>query len=162
MKIIGLLTVVAAFAATSADAHRPRPRDCDRSLRHRDAETVLADHRAALAAGDWVAARCNYADNAVVINDGGTTTGADNIIADLQFLASLFGGLIPVVTQEVVVSILNDRAEMARVLFSIETQCIDIPDGVDTYVVKDGKIQAQTAHGFPVFKCGPPPGPPPA
>ena len=153
-----LAATLAIVAAAGPAAARPR---CDPSLRHRSAEQVLAAHRAALATGDWDAARCNYAEDAVVINDGGVAVGVDTIIGQLQFLGSLFGGLIPVVTQEVTVSILNDRAEMVRLLFSISTQCLDIPDGVDTYIIQNGQIQAQTAHGFPLFKCGPPPGPPP-
>ncbi|MDP2344553.1 MAG: nuclear transport factor 2 family protein [Deltaproteobacteria bacterium] len=148
------LTGLVFLLASAADA-KPR---CDPSLRHRTAAEVMESHRAALSAGDWETARCNYAPDAVVINDGGVTEGRDAIIGQLQFLGSLFGGLIPSVTQEVVVSILNDRAEMVRLLFTISTQCLDIPDGVDTYIVKNGQIQAQTAHGFPVFKCGPPPG----
>jgi hypothetical protein len=156
MKAIALAATVFLIASGAHAKGR-----CDPALKHRSAAEVLESHRAALAAGDWATARCNYAEDAVVINDGGVTTGRDTIIGELQFLASLFGGLIPSVTQEVIVSVLNDRAEMGRVLFTITTQCLDIPDGVDTYVIKNGQIQAQTAHGFPVFKCGPPPGPPP-
>lgn len=148
------LILAVSLLAVPAFAHG-RDRCNDRALRNRSAEEVLEAHRAALAAGDYAAARCNYAEDAVVVNDGGVTIGRDNIIADLQALGGLFGGIIPIVNQEVIVSILNDRAEMGRVLFSITTPCIDIPDGVDTYIVKNGKIQAQTAHGFPVFKCAP-------
>jgi hypothetical protein len=63
------------------------------------------------------------------------------------------------VNQEIVVSILDNRTHMVRTLFSITTPCVDINDGTDTYIIRDGRIQAQTAHGFPTFKCGPPPGP---
>ena len=150
-----IILAVALLAVPSLAHDRDRDRCNDRALRNRTAEQVLEAHRAALAAGDYDSARCNYAEDAVIVNDGGITRGRDNIIADLQALGGLFGGVIPIVNQEVIVSILNDRAEMARVLFSISTPCIDIPDGVDTYIVKNGKIQAQTAHGFPVFKCVP-------
>lgn len=152
-----LILAVSLLAVPTFAHDRDRDRDpCNsRALRNRSAEEVLEAHRAALAAGDYASARCNYAEDAVVVNDGGTTTGRDNIIAELQALGGLFGGIIPIVNQEVIVSILNDRAEMARVLFSITTTCVDIPDGVDTYIIKNGKIQAQTAHGFPVFKCAP-------
>jgi len=144
------------LASTAAFAHHPR---CDPHLKNRTPEEVLDSHRAALAAGDWAAVRCNYADDAVVINDGGVTEGADDIVADLQFIASLIGTAVPVVVQQQVVSILSGDTHMARVLFTITTPCLDVPDGADTYVIKRGKIVAQTAHGFPVFKCLPPPPP---
>lgn len=150
-----------SMAHGGRDNERRRPRcECnDREIRNRSAEEVLEAHRAALAAGDWDRALCNYADDAVVVSDAGVTRGRDNIVADLQAIGGLFGGVIPQVNEEVIVSILNDRAEMGRVLFSINTPCIDINDGADTYIIKNGKIQAQTAHGFPTFKCGPPPTP---
>jgi hypothetical protein len=161
--VLGTLTTAgAAFAHNGDNRGHHHHRECARSLNDRTAEQVMEDHRAALAAGDWDAARCDYAEDAVVVSDQGVTRGRDNIVADLQAIGGLFGGVIPQVNEEVIVSILNDRAELARILFSISTECIDIPDGTDTYIVRNGKIQAQTAHGFPVFKCGPPPGPPPA
>lgn len=157
-----VLVTVFALCATAAGAHERdhgnHGRRCDPSLKHRSAAQVLDDHRAALAAGDWDAVACNYAEDAVVIQDGAVTTGRANIVNDLEFIAGLFGGVWPAVNDEVIVSILNDRAEMGRVLWSIQTQCVQINDGADTYIIKNGRIQAQTAHGFPTFTC-PPPGP---
>ncbi len=152
------VAVAALVSSTAASAHGGR-RQCARSLNSRSAAQVLVDHRAALAAADWDAVGCNYAEDAIVISDQGTISGRDNIVGQLQGLSGFLGGAIPLLVEEVIVSILNDRAEMGRVLFSISTPCVDIPDGADTYIIKNGKIQAQTAHGFPVFKCGPPPGP---
>ena len=151
MRQIILLSLLATFTSTAALAH-----DCPAGLKNRSAAQVLNDHRAALAAGDWAAVACNYAEDAVVISDQGIDSGRAVITASLQGLSGFLGGTVPVVNQEVIVTILNDRAEMARVLFSITTPCLDIPDGVDTYIIKRGRIQSQTAHGFPVFKCFPP------
>lgn len=169
MRHILVITVLGLFASVGADAHdrdrrgrghndHDHHRQCARSLNNRTAEQVLESHRAALNAGDFDAVSCNYAEDAVVIADGNVTHGRDNIVADLEMIAGLFGGVFPIVNQQTVVSILRDRAEMAQVLFSIETQCVAIEDGADTYIIKDGKIQAQTSHGFPTFTC-PPPGP---
>jgi hypothetical protein len=152
--------VVTALAVSAAPAGAKQPK-CDHSLKDRSAEEVLDDHRAALAVGDWEAVGCNYAEDAKVISDGGVIEGRDAIVAALQGFAGFFGGAVPMVNEEVIVQILNHNTDMARVLFSISTPCVDIPDGADTYIIKKGKIEAQTAHGFPVFKCGPPPGPPP-
>ncbi len=160
------IVLAVAMVSLSAGAHdRDSERDhnrrrdnChrqDRQLRQRTAQQVLVSHRAALAAGDWDVVACNYAEEAVVISDGGVMQGRDATVAALQQLSGFFGGTIPMVNEEVIVSILKDRAEMARVLFSISTPCVDINDGADTYIIKNGQIQAQTAHGFPIFKCAP-------
>lgn len=147
-----------ALAHGGDNDRRPRPPRCEcneRQIRNRSAEEVLISHRAALAAGDWNQVACNYSEDAVVISDGGVIEGRDNTVVALQQLGGLFGGTIPMVNEEVIVSILQDRAEMARVLFSISTTCVDINDGADTYIIKNGRIVAQTAHGFPTFKCAP-------
>jgi hypothetical protein len=153
-------SLIALLAVTLAPyALAQTPPTCPPKDRQRTAEQVLASHFANLAAGNYEAERCNYADNAVVISDGGVTQGVDGIVAALAGFGSLFGGQVPTVTEQVVVSILDPRTTMVRILFSISTPCVDIPDGTDTYIVRSGRIQAQTAHGVPVFKCGPPPGP---
>lgn len=128
---------------------------CDPSLRHRSAAEVMESHRANLASGDFEAEACNYAEDAVVISDQGVSSGLENILLELQGLSAFFGGQIPMVNQEVIVSVIDNRTEMVRVLFSISVPCIDINDGVDTYIVRDGKIVAQTAHGLPTFTCMP-------
>jgi hypothetical protein len=118
---------------------------------------VMVDHRAAIAAQDWEAVGCDYAQDAVVVHDQGVTVGRDAIVNDLRMISGLFAGINPQVHEEVITPILKHK-EMVRLLWSISTQCVDIEDGADTYIVGDGKIHAQTAHGFPTFKC-PPPGP---
>lgn len=153
------------IAASTAAAHDREDRDrdndrlCARGYKHRTPEQVLASHFANLAAGNYAAERCNYAADAVVISDGGVTSGIDDIIASLAGFGAFFGGQVPTVNEEIIVTILDNRTHMARTLFSITTPCIDINDGTDTYIIRNGQIQAQTAHGFPTFKCGPPPGP---
>lgn len=150
------IILAVSLLAVPAFAHDRDRNGCnERALRNRSAAEVLESHRAALAAGDWTAVGCNYAEDAVVISDGGVIQGRAATVAALQQLSGAFGGTLPMVNEEVIVSILNDRAEMARVLFSVTTPCVDINDGADTYIVKNGRIQAQTAHGFPVFKCVP-------
>ena len=124
---------------------------CPRGLQRRDAAQVLADHRAALAAGNVPLAMCDFDDDAVVIHDGGVDTGKAAIFASLSFLNALFGATNPDVIEEVDVSVLNEHTEMARVLWSLRLPFGTIPDGVDTYIIRHGKIQAQTAHGFLVF-----------
>ncbi len=146
--LAGAVTAFAsAAAATPADG-------CPNDLHTRSAAEVLEDQRAALAAGDVDAAMCNYVEDAVVIHDGGIDYGVEEIEATLRLLATMFGGTVPRIYQEVRVSILGPHTEMARILFTVETPCVIVPDGTDTYIIRRGKIEAQTAHGFPVFVCG--------
>ncbi len=150
------MTLAQAAYAHGDDGEGGGNAGCAPGLKNRTAAQVLVAHRAALAAGDWLAVGCNYGKNAKVISDQGVTTGRADIVLALQGLSGFFGGTIPMLNQEVIVTILGGNTEMARVLFSITTPCVTIADGVDTYIIKDGRIQAQTAHGFPTFTCAPP------
>lgn len=136
------LTTVGANAA----------QQCDPGTFKRTAEQVLEDHRAALAAGNLDAVSCNYASDAVVIGDGGIDTGHDQIRSSLRFFLAIFDGTQPQVVQQVVVAT-TGREEVVRLLFTIDTPCIVVPDGIDTYVIKRGQIHSQTSHGFPIFQC---------
>jgi ketosteroid isomerase-like protein len=153
-RSIGGLLFIAVAVCGVPEARAGDP-GCDNSLRDRTASQVLEAHRAALFARDWPTVACNYAPDAVTVHDGGTTVGRDAIVRDLQVVTEFFGAFFPQVNEEVIVPILRGKAEMARVLWSISTQCIDIFDGADTYFISEGKIHAQTAHGFPTFRCQP-------
>lgn len=147
-----LLAAWAIYAPSAAWAGDP---GCPNELRSRTASQVLESHREALAKGDWPAVACNYSPDATVVHDRGTTVGRTAIVRDLQMVTAFFDGIVPQVNEEVIVPLARSKAEMARVLWSISTQCIDVFDGADTYLVADGKIQAQTAHGLPAFRCAP-------
>lgn len=136
-----------------ASLWEPLPSHCPEGTRRRSAEEVLEDHRAALAAGDLDAVYCNYARDATVISDGGIDVGHEAIRASLEFFLQIFGGVQPVVVQEVPVEIPSGRTEMVRVLFTVDTPCVIVPDGVDTYVIRSGQIHGQTSHALPVFTC---------
>ncbi|HEY4222150.1 MAG TPA: hypothetical protein VGO62_12425 [Myxococcota bacterium] len=161
MKALFGFAAVAVIALASAPALATKPpRECPRGFHDRTPEEVLADHQARLADGDIQGdVDCNYDADAVVIADGGVARGSDQIFAALSGFGAVFGGQVPIVNDEIVVSILNGNTYMVRLLFSITTPCVSIADGADTYIIKHGQIQAQTSHGFPTFTCGPPPGP---
>ncbi len=75
------------------------------------------------------------------------------IITEFQALAQFFGGGLPAVYSEIIRPILNGDRHMARVLYFIDTACVDVDDGADTYVIRRGKIVALTTHGFASFDC---------
>ena len=120
-------------------------------IENRTAEQVLSDHRAALAEGEIDRdVERNYAADAVVISDAGVDRGREAIRQRLLGIAALFGDVVPVVAAQTVVP-LDKATFMARVLFSVATPGIEVADGVDTYIIKNGQIIWQSAHGRPVF-----------
>ena len=76
--------------------------------------------------------------------------GHADIITAAQSLNDLFSGVNRQVIQE---TIFRDTA---RVLYSLDAGWVEIEDGVNSYVIKDGVITGQTAHGLITFN-GPPP-----
>lgn len=122
----------------------------------RTPDKVLEDHRGALLAGDVERdALCNYDPDAVVISDQGVDSGREAIRLALRRLVAAFGGAVPTVKSEVILPVAGG-GHLVRVLFSMETPCVELPDGVDTYLIRGGRILAQTAHASPTFKCAPP------
>ncbi|NND67943.1 MAG: hypothetical protein HKN19_10175, partial [Halioglobus sp.] len=72
-------------------------------------------------------------------------------ITAAQSLNSLFNG----VNEQLILE--NVFGDTARVLYSLNAGWVEIEDGVKTYIVEDGVITRQTAHGLITFN-GPPPG----
>lgn len=140
-------------AGVAALSPPPLPALCDPATYDRTPQQVLADHRAALAVGDLDAIDCNYSADATLIGDGGIDVGPDQIRSTYDFFLQSYGGTQPVVVQEIVVQILDAETSMVRLLYTIDTPCVAVPDGIDTYVIRNGQIHGQTSHGFPVFLC---------
>ena len=141
--VISLTLTLGALAPADA------AQDCPKRLQLRTPDQVLADHRAALAAGDLDLAMCNFAEDAVVIHDGGIDRGHEAIRASLELLQTIFGGAVPTVTEEIIEPILNGpHTHMVRLRFELTLPFGSIPDGLDTYIITRGRIVAQTAHGL--------------
>jgi hypothetical protein len=146
-----------ALATLPAAARAPQTSEsCPVAYEGRTPDKVLEDHRGALLAGNVeLDVLCNYAPDAVVISDQGIDSGREAIRTALKGLATAFQGAVPVVKSQVIQP-LSGGGHMVRVLFSMQTPCVDLPDGVDTYLIRRGRILAQTAHASPSFKCAPP------
>jgi ketosteroid isomerase-like protein len=146
-NLVLLLFAFLAVTPALATAQNACP-DIDQT---RTATEVLLDYRAALAQGDVDTAVCNYARDAVVISDGGIDRGRTQIASSLEFSLTLFEGTLPVVVKEIMVQAVDPRTSMVRTLFTIDTPRVIVPDGIDTYIIRNGLIVAQTSHAFPVF-----------
>jgi hypothetical protein len=144
--IVALVVSTVSFGAALAEAK------CAKGLAKRTVDQVVADHLAALAAGDWEAVACNYAKDAFLIDDQGVVVGPEEIVAGYMSYASLFGGYHPDIQED------NYFEKTARVLYRLDGGWVVIPDAVDTYVVRRGRIAFQTRHGVIEF-TGPPPEP---
>jgi hypothetical protein len=141
---VALAIISVSFGAVLAEAR------CAKGLAKRTVDQVVADHLAALAAGEWEAAACNYAEDAFLIDDQGVMIGPEEIVASYLSYASLFGGYHPDIQDD------DYWENTARILYRLDGGWIVIPDAVDTYVVKRGRITVQTRHGLLEF-TGPPP-----
>ena len=89
-------------------------------------------------------------ENAVVITNAGIDRGRNAIARSLENMTKLLGEAVPVVHSETVIA-LDNTISIAQVVFSVSSPRVEVTDGVDTYVIKDGQIHAQTVHVRPVF-----------
>lgn len=123
---------------------------CPASYALRSPTAVLFELRDAIGREDWDDVACHYRPDAFIIDDQGILVGHADIVAAAQSLNSLFSGVNPQIIQE---DVFRDTA---RVLYSLDAGWVEIPDGVNSYVIEDGVITRQTAHGLIQFN-GPPP-----
>ncbi|MAT91449.1 MAG: hypothetical protein CME59_02500 [Halioglobus sp.] len=123
---------------------------CPAQYAQRTNSQVLFELRDAIGRENWEDVACHYRPDAFVLDDQGILLGHADIIAAVQSLNDLFNGVNPQVIQE---DIFRDTA---RVLYSLDAGWVEIEDGVRSYVIEDGVIVAETAHGLITFN-GPPP-----
>lgn len=145
---------LAAAVAALTPPPPPLPAFCGPAALERTPEEVLNDHFDGLAAGDLDRVYCNYHPDAQLIGDGGIDQGQDAIRSTWDFFLQVYGGAQPNRIQQLVVP-LDHETHLVRLLFTVDTPCVAVPDGVDTYVIRRGQIHAQTHHAFPVFLCLP-------
>lgn len=103
----------------------------------RTPEEVFADHSARLATGDLDVVLENYAENAVFITPETVRHGREGVRKGLQQLIKD--------TPEAEWSLSHRTAgEVLLLMWTAAGPQFRIQDGVDTFVVRDGLIQAQT------------------
>ena len=120
---------------------------CPKMSKHRTAAEVFADRMAALNAGNMDLAFCYYAEDAVVVMPGSVVQGREAIKAAFIQFGSLFGGVIPAPSTVTV------EGDVVLVTFSLVTPGASIPDGADTFVIRDGLIRAHTVHASVTFSA---------
>ncbi|AFM20537.1 SnoaL-like polyketide cyclase (plasmid) [Mycolicibacterium chubuense NBB4] len=106
----------------------------------RTPQEVFTHHARALAAGDLDEILADYADDAVVISPGGTLRGKEGI---RTAFAQLLGD-IPEADWELITQIFE--GDVLFLEWAAESTKTRVDDGIDTFVIRDGLIRAQTVR----------------
>jgi len=132
------------FCATIPDAvatEPPHDSICPKHTSHRAPEQVLQDHAAAFVSGDPALVACDYADDAVFILPGSVASGKDQIQATYAFFFASAGGRIQLSLKS-----LTTGANTVLIEYAVDSNHLVVANGVDTFVIHDGLIVAQTAY----------------
>jgi hypothetical protein len=153
MKILSVfLTAMVAVVGLLPNAALPRDDDedtsdrrsdtvCPRQLQHRSVEQVLQAHLAAFRGANAALLACDYARDATFIMPGTVVRGRDDIQATF---AGFFqtAGLI----NQVSVASMTIEGEVVLMTYSVDSAHLLVAAGVDTFVVRHGRIVAQTVY----------------
>jgi ketosteroid isomerase-like protein len=104
----------------------------------RSTKLVLDDHMAALESGDISRIMADYADDAILIVPDGAVVSKWAIQAGFENMIQGFPN-VKFTGQEIV------EGDTLLAAWSAESDAATMPQGVDTFVVRDDKIQRQTA-----------------
>lgn len=143
MLVVVLLVSGSALAADKQDGSSSF--ECPKLSKKLTAEEVFAGRMEALKAGNLDLAFCYYAEDAVIVLPGSVVRGREQAKGAFANFGAAFGGIIPEP------STLTFAGEIALATFTLETPYASVQDGADTFVIRDGRIQAQTVHATIVF-----------
>lgn len=120
-------------------------------LAGRSTREVIDDHLQLAAAGEWrTDIERNVADDVVVLTGFGVFEGLD----DVRILAELLAAQLPEATFEYRTVLTRD--DVAFLEWDADAHGARVRDGVDTFVVRDGRIVTQTIHYTVVADEDPP------
>lgn len=113
----------------------------DRSLSARSPQEVLEDHLSLAARGEWrTDLERNVADDIVVLTGFGVFTGRDQV----RVLAELLEAQLPDATFDYTTILVHHH--LAFLEWTAEGPTARVKDGADSFVIRDGRIVAQTIH----------------
>ena len=104
----------------------------------RSVQQVLDDHVAALLAGDVAKLPADYAHDAVLVTPDGAFVGKEGV---RSFFEQFLNGFPNVRFTDAKVVVEGDTV---LACWSAECDTATLPQGVDTFIVRDGSIQRQT------------------
>jgi hypothetical protein len=149
--VIAMLLTLLLLAPGAALAHGDHDDDdddgpgpggfrCPRGRQNRTPEQVWAARIAALSVGNIDLAMCDYARNATVVMPGSVLTGRAQIKAGFLAFAQLVNFAQPEVTST------TFAGPILLVTFTLITNGPSIPDGADTFVIRNGLIHQHVVH----------------
>jgi hypothetical protein len=150
MGLVGLLALL-GIAASTAQGAASQAEDpemggssplCPRQLNRRSTEQVLEAHLAAVRSGNAALIACDYGRKAVFLLQGaGAAIGREQIEATFAGFLSQAGPINSVqVTSQTVYE------DTVLLTYTIDSQHILVRDGVDTFIIENGRITLQTAY----------------
>jgi ketosteroid isomerase-like protein len=104
-------------------------------------EKVLQHHLNAFSAGDVAAILADYADDALIITANETFKGLAEI---RRWFTHLFADVFPPGRSSLKLSKQVVEGEVAFILWSGTAPNLHVPFATDTFILRDGKIVAQT------------------
>jgi hypothetical protein len=128
--------------------------NCPEGLRDRTPEQVLDAHFGALLSGDVDLIACDYEADAQIITGGSIIEGIAGVKAFFTQIYTLMSGPASLGVVSLTVSSSNSgRNAVALLEWTLDSPHLEVGDGTDTIVIKNGKIQHQTVKlGQLIFK----------
>jgi len=99
---------------------------------------VITGRIADLQAGNIDAVMCTYAVDATVIMAGSVITGRPAIRSAFLSFFGLLGNTVPTFTSQ------TYSGPMALVTYTVNSTNVVVPDGADSFVIKNGRIRYHT------------------
>lgn len=150
MRLVGL-PLLCSIVASPVPAAPPQHEDpeavssnplCPRQLHRRSTEQVLEAHLAAVRSGNAALIACDYARKAIFLLQGSAASvGREQIEATFAGVLSQAG---PINSVEVTSSTVH--RDTVLLTYRIDSQHILVPNGVDTFVIENGRITLQTVY----------------
>jgi ketosteroid isomerase-like protein len=124
----------------AAAAGLPAIRDSKREdyAMARSTKQVFDDHMAAIESGDVSRIVADYAEDAIMMTLDGALVGKQAIRAGFEGLLQGFPN-VKFTSQDIV------EGDTLLTVWTAECDTATMPQGVDTFIIREGKIQRQTA-----------------
>lgn len=114
----------------------------DELLRQRRSpEQVMNAHFAAVRSGDLALIAADYAARAVLMLPGSVSEGREQIASTFAGLLASAGAI-----DSLVVTSTTVHGGNVLLTYTVDSEHMLIPEGVDTFVIENGHIALQTAH----------------
>lgn len=110
----------------------------------RSAQQVLDHHLDAFISGDLEGVLEDYSEDSVLIEPNATHEGIDALRV---FFGGLFDGLFAPGSYDFVMDRSTVEGDLAYIVWHAKSHGADVPLGTDTFIIRDGKIAAQTFAG---------------